>query len=56
MAVFVLVIGGFLAVITETGAIDAGIAGTMKRLAGREKWMIPILMLIRARRHRVWYG
>ncbi|GHA62467.1 YfcC family protein [Photobacterium aphoticum] len=44
VAVFVLVIGGFLAVITETGAIDAGIAGTMKRLAGREKWMIPILM------------
>ncbi len=30
--------------VTETGAIDAGIAGTMKRLAGREKWMIPILM------------
>ncbi|MGF1703297.1 YfcC family protein [Photobacterium makurazakiensis] len=44
VAIFVLVIGGFLAVVTETGAIDAGIAGTMKRLAGREKWMIPILM------------
>ncbi|MGR5061290.1 YfcC family protein [Photobacterium sp. DNB22_13_2] len=44
VALFVLVIGGFLAVVTETGAIDAGIAGTMKRLAGREKWMIPILM------------
>lgn len=44
VALFVLVIGGFLAVVTQTGAIDAGIAGTMKRLAGREKWMIPILM------------
>ncbi|ANS84871.1 uncharacterized protein VSVS12_01101 [Vibrio scophthalmi] len=44
VALFVLVIGGFLAVVTETGAIDAGIGGTMKRLAGREKWMIPILM------------
>ncbi|WP_367989498.1 YfcC family protein [Vibrio sp. NTOU-M3] len=44
VALFVLVIGGFLAVVTHTGAIDAGIAGTMKRLTGREKWMIPILM------------
>ncbi|PSU46902.1 C4-dicarboxylate ABC transporter [Photobacterium frigidiphilum] len=44
VALFVLVIGGFLAVVTRTGAIDAGIAGTMKRLGGREKWMIPILM------------
>ncbi|EKO3576300.1 YfcC family protein [Vibrio metschnikovii] len=44
VAVFVLIIGGFVAVVTHTGAIDAGIAGTIKRLAGREKWMIPILM------------
>ena len=44
VALFVLIIGGFLAVVTKTGAIDAGIAGTMKRLKGREKWMIPILM------------
>ena len=44
VALFVLVIGGFLGVVTQTGAIDAGIAGTMKRLSGREKWMIPILM------------
>ncbi|MEZ8634269.1 YfcC family protein [Vibrio cyclitrophicus] len=44
VALFVLVIGGFLAVVTQTGAIDAGIAGIMKRLSGREKWMIPILM------------
>ncbi|TFH91767.1 YfcC family protein [Vibrio ouci] len=44
VALFVLVIGGFLAVVTNTGAIDAGIAGTMQRLDGREKWMIPILM------------
>ncbi|MDO6542755.1 YfcC family protein [Photobacterium sanguinicancri] len=44
VALFVLVIGGFLAVVTRTGAIDAGIAGTMKRLNGKEKWMIPILM------------
>ena len=44
VALFVLIIGGFIAVVTRTGAIDAGIAATMKRLDGREKWMIPILM------------
>ena len=44
VALFVLIIGGFLAVVTKTGAIDAGISGTMIRLKGREKWMIPILM------------
>ncbi|WP_154140831.1 YfcC family protein [Photobacterium damselae] len=44
VALFVLVIGGYLAVVTRTGAIDAGIAGTMEKLNGREKWMIPILM------------
>lgn len=44
VALFVLIIGGFIAVVTRTGAIDAGIAATMQRLDGREKWMIPILM------------
>ncbi|WP_153769275.1 YfcC family protein [Labrenzia sp. CE80] len=44
VAVFVLVIGGFLMVVTHTGAIDAGIAKVMTALKGREKWMIPILM------------
>ncbi|WP_256384661.1 YfcC family protein [Photobacterium toruni] len=44
VALFVLVIGGYLAVVTRTGAIDAGIAKTMVRLGGKERWMIPILM------------
>lgn len=44
VALFVLVIGGYLAVVTQTGAIDAGIAKTMARLKGKERWMIPILM------------
>jgi uncharacterized ion transporter superfamily protein YfcC len=44
VAVFVLVIGGFLAVVTRTGAIDAGIGGLLNALKGREIWMIPILM------------
>lgn len=44
VAVFVLVIGGFLAVVAKTGAIDAGIGWLLTALRGREIWMIPILM------------
>lgn len=46
VALFVLVIGGFLGIVTKTGAIDAGIGGAMRSLEGREKWMIPILMAL----------
>lgn len=46
VAVFVLMIGGFLGVVTRTGAINAGISRTMRALSGREKWMIPILMAL----------
>jgi uncharacterized ion transporter superfamily protein YfcC len=46
VALFVLFIGGFLGVVTKTGAIDAGIGGAMTSLKGREKWMIPILMAL----------
>ncbi len=46
VAIFVLVIGGFLGVVTSTGAIDAGIARAMNTLKGREKWMIPILIAL----------
>ena len=46
VALFVLFIGGFLAVVTKTGAIDAGIAAAMSGMAGKEKWMIPILMFL----------
>lgn len=43
---FILVIGGFLAVVTETGAIDAGIGSIVRRFRGRETVMIPILMIL----------
>jgi uncharacterized ion transporter superfamily protein YfcC len=46
VALFVIVIGGFLGVVMKTGAIDAGIARVTKNLKGREKWMIPILMIL----------
>ncbi len=44
VALFVLVIGGFIGVVTSTGAINAGIGSAMTALKGREKWMIPVLM------------
>ncbi|WP_241557062.1 hypothetical protein [Marinomonas hwangdonensis] len=44
VALFVLIIGGFLGVVTKTGAIDTGISRAMVKLKGHEKWMIPILM------------
>ena len=46
IALFVLVIGGFLGIVMKTGAIDAGIGHVIKKLKGREKIMIPILMTI----------
>ncbi len=46
VALFVLMIGGFLGVVTRTGAIDAGIGRAMTALRGREIWMIPILMAL----------
>ena len=44
VALFVIIIGGFLGVVTQTGAIDRGIERSMSALKGREIWMIPILM------------
>jgi uncharacterized ion transporter superfamily protein YfcC len=44
VALFVLVIGGFIGVVASTGAINAGIGSAMATLRGREKWMIPVLM------------
>ncbi|WP_217987320.1 YfcC family protein [Vreelandella alkaliphila] len=46
VALFVLIIGGFIGVVTATGAIDAGIGRAMKRMVGHEKWIIPLLMAL----------
>jgi len=43
---FVLVIGGFLAVITKTGAIDAGVSNALVKFKGKEHKIIPILMIL----------
>ena len=44
VALFILIIGGFLGVTNKTGAIDAGIQRVTLKLHGKEEWMIPILM------------
>jgi uncharacterized ion transporter superfamily protein YfcC len=46
VALFILVIGGFLGVTMQTGAIQSGIAGLVARLKGRERLLIPILMVV----------
>ena len=45
LGLFIMVIGGFLMIITATGAIDSGINAAMTAMKGRELLMIPILML-----------
>jgi uncharacterized ion transporter superfamily protein YfcC len=46
VALFVLVIGGFLGITMKTGAIQGGIARIVSRFRGREQLMIPILMIV----------
>lgn len=44
--IYCLVIGGYLAIVMRTGAFDAAIGHTLRKLNGREFLLIPILMLI----------
>ncbi len=46
VAVFILMVGGFLGVVMKTGAIDAGVAAVVKRLNGKEILLIPVLMIV----------
>ncbi len=46
VAMFVLIIGGFLGVTMKTGAVNSGIAWVVSILKGKEKWLFPILMVI----------
>ena len=46
IALFILMVGGFLGVVMKTGAINAGIANVIRLLNGKEKYMIPILMIL----------
>lgn len=46
ISLFILVMGGFLGVVNSTGSLDAGVASIIKRQKGREKLLIPILMVL----------
>ena len=46
VCIFILMVGGFLGVVMKTGAVDAGVGNVIRLLGGREKWLIPILMLL----------
>ena len=46
VAIFVLVLGGFLAIVQKTGALENGIKVLVKKLKGKELILIPILMTI----------
>ena len=45
VCVFILMVGGFLGVVMKTGAVDAGVGAVIRKLGGKEKWLIPILMV-----------
>ena len=45
VVLFVLILGGFLGITMRTGALDALFGRIIKKLKGREKWIIPILMI-----------
>ena len=46
VCLFVMILGGFLGMMTETGALDNGIAVLVQKLKGNEIMVIPVLMLI----------
>ena len=46
VAIFVLILGGFLAIVQKTGALENGIKVLVKKLKGKELILIPILMTI----------
>jgi uncharacterized ion transporter superfamily protein YfcC len=46
VSLFILVIGGFLGVVNKTDALNKGISSIVHRYKGREKQLIPILMIL----------
>lgn len=46
VCLFVMILGGFLGMMTETCALDNGIAVLVQKLKGNEIMLIPVLMLI----------
>lgn len=46
VSIFVMILGGFLAIVSHTGALETGIQVLVKKLKGRELILIPILMTL----------
>lgn len=46
ISLFIIVIGGFLNIVMQTGALNAGIGKLLKKFAGKERMLIPILMIL----------
>ena len=46
VSIFVLILGGFLAIVAQTKALETGIQVLVKKLKGNELTLIPILMFI----------
>ncbi len=46
VCLFVMILGGFLGMMTETGALDNGIAVLVQKLKGNEIMLVPVLMFI----------
>lgn len=46
VCIFVFILGGFLNIVTKTGALETGVKVLVQKLKGNELILIPILMLI----------
>ena len=43
---FLLIIGGAFKILQATGAVESGIGAVVKKMSGREKLVIPVIMLV----------
>ncbi len=46
IALFVLIIGGYINIVMQSGALMAGIGSLLEKFKGREHYLIPILMIL----------
>ena len=46
VGIFIMILGGMLAVVNQSGALETGIKVLVHKLKGKEIWLIPILMTI----------
>lgn len=44
--IYILVIGGYLGLVMKSKALDAGIGRLVKKLKGKEIWIIPVIMTV----------